>query len=400
MRLATSTTLFLCALSGPAAAQETVFSRTYVRTNGPPVTVTDTFAVCNPAGQFTLVVLNGPDGTRKVSSGSISVNGVEVIHPSDFNQHVERIERALTNIVASNGIDVRLASAPGSTILVSVLASQSCGIRITSPAAGSTLAESDVLVQGTYPETFGADVGVTVNGTRGLAGGGRFAAVVPVDAQVTSLTAVAKNAAGVTLDDDTIAVTVQAGGGEPVLRLGASPATGIAPLAVELTLLSTAAVSQIALDQDGDGVTDFQGPSLDGLRFTYAQPGVYLATAVATTPAGPERASVIIQAYDRATLEALLQARWQAMKDALRLGDVGAAVQFISDESRERYRTAFETMAADLPQIESILTSLTFVRAWGPEVTFQMQRSDDGVQKSFEVRFGVDGDGVWRLRAF
>ena len=394
--------LLFCALAAEAGAQvEVVFSKTYVRNPGPPVTVIDSFAVCDPAGEFTLVVDNGPGGARRVSSATVSLNGVEILHPSDFNQQVGHIERPLSNVAADNQMAVRLAGAPGGTILLSVRGVQSCGaMRITSPAAGSTVTGPQVLVRGTYPAAFGADVGVTVNGARGLAGNGEFAALVPVDRQVTSLTAVARDAAGVTLGEDTIAVSVEPGPAESAVALVASPAMGISPVAVELTLVSNVAVSQIAVDQDGDGVTDFQGTTLEGVRFTYDRPGLYLATATATTPAGPERASAIVQIDDRATLEALLQARWQALKDALRQGNVDAAVQLIATGSRDRYRAALEAIAADLPGIDSILTGLTFVRSWGPEVTFEMRRSDAGVEKSFEVRFGVDVDGVWRLRAF
>jgi hypothetical protein len=405
MRLSARTTplgaaVLLCAAAPLVLAQEPVFSRTDVRENGPPVTVSDAFTVCDTAGQFTLLVENGPGGTRPVSSGSISVNGVQVVGPSDFNPHVDRIERPLAGLGAENRIDVRLASAPGATVRVTVNGAQSCGMRITSPAAGSTVVGPDVLVEGTLPASFGADVGVTVNGERALAAGGRFAAVVPVDTQTTSLTAVARNAAGAILDDDTVAVSVQAGPDAPLVHLRATPASGIAPLSVELKLISMVPVGQIALDQDGDGSVDFQGTTLEGLRFTYGQPGLYLARATVSGAGGSHSATALVQVNDRADLEGLLQARWLALRNALRAGDIDGALLHIASGSRARYRAAFEALAADLPQIDAILGGLTFVRGWGAEMVFAMQRSDQGVQKTFEVRFGVDDDGVWRVSSF
>jgi hypothetical protein len=277
---------------------------------------------------------------------------------------------------------------------------QACAMRITSPAPGSIVTAHEVLVRGTYPSSFGLDVGVTVNGVRGPAGGGQFAALVPVDPQVTQLTAVAKDAAGTTLDDDTIPITVQAAPDETAVSLRATPLIGVVPLSVEMTLVSTVAVTHVAVDQDGDGDADFDGPTLDGVRLVYEQAGVFLATATATTPGGPETSTVAVQAYDGPALEALLQARWTAMKNALRVGDIDGALLFVSTPARPRYRDAFEAIVSDLPQIDSILLPLTFVRAWGPEVIFTMARTDAGVEKSFEVRFAVDPDGVWRLRAF
>jgi hypothetical protein len=399
LRTTTFAIVILCAVVSAAGAQEVIFSRTYIRATGAPVTVTDNFSACDPAGQFVLVVENGPGDTGRISSGTIAVNGLEIVHQSDFNQQVALIERPIPNVAANNTLAVYVASPPGGTIRVSVRAVQSCGIRITSPSAGSILKGPEVLVQGTIPAAFGPDVAVTVNGTRALTASGRFAALVRVDPLVTALTAVAKDASGIKLSDDTIAVTVQ-GSADPPIHLGASPATGIAPLAVELTLMSDVAVTQIAVDQNGDGDTDFQGTTLDGLRFTYTQPGVYLATATVTGPGGTEHASAIIQVYDRAELERLLQAKWLALKDRLRAGNVAGAVQFIAMSARDRYRTSFEAIAPDLPDIDSVLTPLTFVEMWGPEATFQMQRTDAGVVKNFEVRFGIDDDGVWRLTAF
>jgi hypothetical protein len=88
------------------------------------------------------------------------------------------------------------------------------------------------------------------------------------------------------------------------------------------------------------------------------------------------------------------------MKNALRQGDVEGALLYVTSGAREAYRAAFQAIAADLPQIDAILGPITFVRSWGPEVIFQMPRTDNGADKSFEVRFAVDADGVWRLRAF
>jgi hypothetical protein len=57
-------------------------------------------------------------------------------------------------------------------------------------------------------------------------------------------------------------------------------------------------------------------------------------------------------------------------------------------------------LTPDLPLIDSILTDLTFVRVRGQEAIFEMRRIDAGVAKSFEVRFQIDTDGLWRLRMF
>src|SRR5215813_4381203 len=104
----------------PASGQtfQPIFSNRYTRSTGAPVTVSDTFTACDPSGTFRVTVVNGPPGqgqigTDPISSGSLSVNGVEVVHEQDFNQKTTLIQRPLAGIGKSNQLDVRIRSGPG-----------------------------------------------------------------------------------------------------------------------------------------------------------------------------------------------------------------------------------------------------------------------------------------------
>jgi|GEM_PF-4088358 len=92
-----------------------VFGKTYVRDTGAPVTVTDTFAVFNPNAPYTLHVQN-----LGVASAVISVNGVQVLGPSDFDPNVTSVDRAV-GVATSNAIAVQLRSAPGSSLVISII---------------------------------------------------------------------------------------------------------------------------------------------------------------------------------------------------------------------------------------------------------------------------------------
>ena len=108
----------------------------------------------------------------------------------------------------------------------------------------------------------------------------------------------------------------------------------------------------------------------------------------------------VIQVFDRAVLDALLQSKWTALRDALRRGDIAQALTQISERSRGRYQQALTALSPDLPTIDNILTDVRFVRTRGLEAVFEMARTDAGILKSFEVRFHVDADGFWRVRSF
>ena len=59
---------------------------TFTRGAGKPVTFTRTFEAPDPSLTYTLRVQNGQDGARRVSSASLSINGTQILRPSDFNR--------------------------------------------------------------------------------------------------------------------------------------------------------------------------------------------------------------------------------------------------------------------------------------------------------------------------
>src|SRR5688572_12692321 len=121
----------LCALLAMSAAhaqapEQTLFGpQQYVRTTGVPNIYTDSFSVPVSAGApFTLKITNGAvGGTNRISSGWVKVNGVQVVGPADFGQNVATIERTL-KLSPNNTLEVRLASAPGGYITLTVAGRQ------------------------------------------------------------------------------------------------------------------------------------------------------------------------------------------------------------------------------------------------------------------------------------
>jgi hypothetical protein len=88
------------------------------------------------------------------------------------------------------------------------------------------------------------------------------------------------------------------------------------------------------------------------------------------------------------------------MKNALRAGDIAAALEFLTFGARPGYAQAFQTIASRLPAIDSILPDITLVESHGLTVIYDATRIDAGIPKLFEVRFVMDSEGVWRLQSF
>ncbi|MBI1848316.1 MAG: right-handed parallel beta-helix repeat-containing protein [Candidatus Rokubacteria bacterium] len=270
-------------------------------------------------------------------------------------------------------------------------------VTITDPSSGATLTGDRVLVLGTI-NTAPGEVAVTVNGVAAAVGGGVFAAVVPLVPGPLVLRAVATTASGVTAEHS-ISVTVSSDPAPVVLT--PSPSYGPAPLAVKFSLSGSVTPTSVALDVNGDGAVDFTGSSIAGQVFTYQNPGLYIATVrVLDNRGNAFDARALVNVVDAAALDGLLQGKWAAVKTALRSGNITAAASYIVEQRRADYTAAFGLVAGSLSNVDAILTTIQLVTVRNNAAIYEMRRTDAGVVMSFEIRFAIDWDGIWRLVAF
>lgn len=128
-RVVTAVLVCLCSLvgaSGSACAAEPVFGpKTYYRSDGDPLTATDTFTVADPAHAYWLLITNGEGDAHRVCSGTIWLNGVEVVSPSACNQQVGSVKRWVT-LAAHNTIAIELSSDPDTFLSLEVMPVDSC----------------------------------------------------------------------------------------------------------------------------------------------------------------------------------------------------------------------------------------------------------------------------------
>ena len=283
------------------------------------------------------------------------------------------------------------------TIKITVTAG--LAINITTPNNGATVPAGQIIVRGTITNPSGGEVGVTVNGVSTAVQQNAFVALVFVSTETTSLTGTVSSRNG-TSATHSIPIAVLAGAPSSTV-LHVLPTNGSAPLTAAFSLFGDLEILQATLDADGDGNVDFTGPQLTQQPFTFGQPGIYVATANATDVQGNQlAANAVVQVLDPTQLDGILQARWLAMKDALRAGDIPAALSQIITRARPIYEEGFQIISAQLPIIDEILTPVSLVRIGNNEAVYKASRTDDGIPMSFEVRFAMDVDGLWRVGSF
>ncbi|HET9183307.1 MAG TPA: Ig-like domain-containing protein [Candidatus Angelobacter sp.] len=90
--------------------------------------MSSTFSLLNPSTQYTLHIQN-----QGVASAAISLNGIQVFGPSDFNENVATLDRAVS-VSGSNTLSVELRGQPGSSLTVTLIGVDSDSPSITETA--------------------------------------------------------------------------------------------------------------------------------------------------------------------------------------------------------------------------------------------------------------------------
>lgn len=187
-----------------------------------------------------------------------------------------------------------------------------------------------------------------------------------------------------------------------------SPPSGPAALSVEIGwwVYPVEKPIRVEFDADGDGVPEWSesglGPEYGQRTYTYQREGQYQFTVRIHDRGGQVTVyAAPLKVLSPSAFDADLQTRWTTMKAGLRRGDIPAALDCIHTESRSRYQKVFAALSNRLPQdVDQIFTTIRFVEHYKTEAIYEMLRIDAGMTKSFEVRFSVDADGIWRLRMF
>lgn len=273
---------------------------------------------------------------------------------------------------------------------------RSLRVTITEPLGG-TVAQGQLLVRGTV-EAGAVEVGVTVNGIPASIQGTLFTALVPITLETTTLTAVATTISGATTAS-TINVSVPPVP-PPAIILEAFPPGGVSPLTVTFHVQNNTGREFVLfeLDFDGDGSADFTSAAFNEPQTTYAGQGLFVARLKATDDQGQlHTATTLVNVGGMPALEP----KWNGMKDALRQGDIPAALTFIHSSTRGRYEAIFRQLtASQLSAIDQYLTTIVPVEIGHNGAEYAMRRSRGGETLSFPVWFQVDTDGIWRLSSF
>jgi len=403
--------------AAPAAAQPgppTVVYRSelFERTTGQPHAFQATFPACDdPTAVYQLLVENGPQGARRVSSGTVILNRTAVVDASDLNQQVGEIVRSVL-LETENTLELRLAGGPAGQVRITVDGYPRCGlqVRITAPPSGATLQHPSTLVQGELesaaPATLRLLVTIPFNGTTLESAvpvevhRGRFAAWVPLTGGTVQVKAVATDDVGRTAED-LIQLAVAASPQVRPSRPEITPTVGFAPLTVTIEgrPASDADVDLFDVDLDGDGQPDLRRADFAAAphqrTHTFPTEGLYIVTV--TMRDGTTGETLTRQAPISVIPRPAVAAIWDSFRAALGRGDIDGALRFVADGARERYRRVLLDLAPDLPAVAATFRDVTVQVVEAEYAMASTLRTLDSITEGFIISFLRDLDGVWRI---
>ncbi len=130
-------------------------SRTFRRSKGKPFKEVDVFEVSPQFhGPYTLNLTSGnPDGSQRVDSAVIALNGEGVFEPNDFNEQIGFVTREVP-LQSLNTLSVELRGAPGDFLSIGIMGydDKPPVVSITSPQDGDVFTQGPITISGTVDD--------------------------------------------------------------------------------------------------------------------------------------------------------------------------------------------------------------------------------------------------------
>jgi hypothetical protein len=150
--------------------------------SGTQVTVNDDFSLPpGTSGPFRVHVVNGPDGTSRVSNATVTLNGTDVLTQNDINANTAAVERVVT-LASSNTVAIKVKqSSVGNQLSIRFTATDTTKpkITLTAPTENALTGNTSITVSGSVDDK--TVTAVTVNGTNApLDASGAFSTSAPL----------------------------------------------------------------------------------------------------------------------------------------------------------------------------------------------------------------------------
>ncbi len=272
-------------------------------------------------------------------------------------------------------------------------------IKITSPTDGETINKAKIMVRGTVKSDT-RDVGIIVNGVIAETTGNDWIANnIPLAIGTNTITATATDSYGNT---DTKTITVYTNDITHQVELSSNITSGIAPLQVFFSASILFIPVSYQMDFEGDGVSDYTGPTFENISHTYTSEGIFYPTITVTDDQGNTYSDTIaITVLNKTEIDALLKGKWEGMKGALANQNVNSALNYFAEEVKQHYSEIFTALFAQLPQIVQDMQEIQLIYTKNNTAKYRIRKNElyggQMLTITYYIYFTVDIDGLWKI---
>ncbi|MCG8436332.1 MAG: Ig-like domain-containing protein, partial [Gammaproteobacteria bacterium] len=272
-------------------------------------------------------------------------------------------------------------------------------ITITEPIDGTAVPYNQITVKGTHNGDL--NTGITVNGIPALVSpdGDFEAANIPLTAGDNTLKVAAANLAG---ENATVQITVIGADHPPAVTLNTDITNGPGPLTVRfnVTTHTEAELIRIDYDFDNDGVVDATaGDTNADVEHTYTDIGFHYPQVTVITNNDTHQAQTTVLVLDEAQMDVMFKQMWNGMNDRLIQGEVEAALRYMSNTAKRKYRPIYEEILDIVVEGISSYSAPVKTTIHNDWAEYAISRSQGGQQYVFFVYFMKDANGTWKLHS-
>ena len=366
-------------------------------------TITATFSEEIDALTITTTTFTLNSETSGTISGSVTYNDkTATFTPSDDLS--PNTTYTVTIKSGNNGVKDLAGNALTEDYAWSFMTESGLEIIITEPQDGETINKAYTMIKGTV-KTATNDIGIKVNGIIAEINGEDWAASnIPLTSGDNTITAEAVDADGNTAQED---ITIHTDTIEQPITISVTPRSGIAPLstAFSIDIDISGTITAYRIDFDGDGTTDTEQTTDEGITHVYNTQGMYYPTVTIEESSGNTYTeTTIINVLSKDDLDTLLKGKWTGMKEALENGDIEGALSCFAEDYQQLYRNLFTNLSAQMPQVAKDMAEIQLVSVKDNTAKYRINKdksyADQTITVTYHIYFAKDASGMWKIVRF
>jgi len=273
-------------------------------------------------------------------------------------------------------------------------------IIITEPQNGETINKAYTMIKGTI-KTATNDIGIKINGILAEINGEDWAASnIPLTSGDNTITVEAADVHGNTAQES---ITIHTGATDQPIMILVTPKSGIAPLSTSFSLDTGigGTITTYTIDFDGDGTTDLEQATDEGIAHIYDTQGLYYPVVTIEDSSGNRYTeTAVINVLSKDGMDTLLKGKWNGMKKGLQSGDITITLTYFAEGSQERYKGIFTALQSNLAEIAANMQEIGLIYIKDGMAKYRIRRQEEAGEITYYIYFQLDKDGLWRIRQF